>query len=104
MLRRDKALLENLTRKYNKKTIISNIKESYEDIVFVDIVDYDYIKGKDFEIVSIDIPNWSGDVYDMIDKLKNGQAFKYRNYTYIFKDKGRVYQCYRDDTNNCWEI
>lgn len=104
MLRRDKALLENLIRKYNKKTIISNIKESYEDTTFVDIVDYDYIKGKDFEIVSIDIPNWTGDVYDMIDKLKNGQAFKYRNYTYIFKDNGRVYQCYRDDTNNCWEI
>jgi hypothetical protein len=65
---------------------------------------YDYINGKDYEIVSIDIPNWMGDVYDLIDELKNGQAFKYRDNTYIYKNGGRVYQCYRDDTKNFWEI
>ena len=40
-------LLESLTKKYGRSAIIDSIKESdADDIVFVDIIDYDYINGK----------------------------------------------------------
>lgn len=105
----DKIILENLIKKYGKNNILISINEDWnrEQRVYknykrmVTLAD-----GEDYRIVEIEFPeSWDGDNYDYISELAEGEAIMYWNRTYLYRDSnGEVWQCYRDDVDNCWRI
>ena len=105
----DKIILENLINKYGKNDILISINEDWnrEQRVnknykrMVTLAD-----GEDYRIVEIEFPeSWDGDNYDYISELAEGEAIMYWNHTYLYRDlNGEVWQCYRDDVDNCWRI
>ena len=105
----DKIILENLIKKYGKNDILISINEDWnrEQRVYknykrmITLAD-----GENYRIVEIEFPeSWDGDNYDYISELAKGEAMMAWNHTYIYRDmNGEVWQCYRDDINNCWRI
>lgn len=66
------------------------------------------INGQEYEVINpynrIDPEQWD-DAFAMVNCLQVGECMGYFNGTYVYRDKsGDLWQCYKDNTENCWLI
>lgn len=94
----DGRLLERLVNKYGKETLLNEMQD--RGSILINDEEYSIIDPYD----RLDTEDWD-DSFAMIGCLRPGECMGFYNKTWCYRDmNGKVWQCYKDDMENCWRV